>query len=183
MRVRPPRRLGHGEEATLVEHLEELRQRLFVCLGRASRRIRRRLRLPPAPDPLARVGAAEGRPPADNADPRRAVHDLAVALALRRFLLALPVVIWQAWAFFLPAFDKSHERLLAHLRVHRDTDARGRRGVRLLGRAAEGVPLPRELRQVAVSVVHPGARLHRLLGEGAGRDGDRLRAAALRDRR
>jgi len=28
-----PRRLEHGEEATLVEHLEELRQRLFVCLG------------------------------------------------------------------------------------------------------------------------------------------------------
>src|SRR5918911_282024 len=33
MRFRPPRRLGHGEEATLVEHLEELRQRLFVCIG------------------------------------------------------------------------------------------------------------------------------------------------------
>ena len=32
--MRPlPRRLDHGEEATLVEHLEELRQRLFVCLG------------------------------------------------------------------------------------------------------------------------------------------------------
>ncbi len=30
---RLPRRLDHGEEATLVEHLEELRQRLFVCLG------------------------------------------------------------------------------------------------------------------------------------------------------
>ena len=30
---RLPRRLGHGEEATLVEHLEELRQRLFVCIG------------------------------------------------------------------------------------------------------------------------------------------------------
>ena len=28
-----PRRLEHGEEATLVEHLEELRQRIFVCLG------------------------------------------------------------------------------------------------------------------------------------------------------
>src|SRR4051795_10896434 len=28
-----PRRLDHGEEATLVEHLEELRQRIFVCLG------------------------------------------------------------------------------------------------------------------------------------------------------
>src|SRR5436305_216613 len=30
---RMPRRLEHGEEATLVEHLEELRQRLFFCLG------------------------------------------------------------------------------------------------------------------------------------------------------
>ncbi len=33
MRLRPPRRLGHGEEATLVEHLEELRHRLFYCIG------------------------------------------------------------------------------------------------------------------------------------------------------
>ena len=31
--LRLPRRLGHGEEATLVEHLDELRQRLFVCIG------------------------------------------------------------------------------------------------------------------------------------------------------
>ena len=28
-----PRRLGHGEEATLVEHLGELRTRLIICLG------------------------------------------------------------------------------------------------------------------------------------------------------
>src|SRR3954452_13554321 len=32
-RPRLPRRLDHGEEATLVEHLDELRQRLFYCLG------------------------------------------------------------------------------------------------------------------------------------------------------
>ena len=31
MRLRPPRRLSHGEEATLGEHLEELRGRLIVC--------------------------------------------------------------------------------------------------------------------------------------------------------
>src|ERR1044071_9005808 len=30
---RLPRRLQHGEEATLVEHLDELRTRIFVCLG------------------------------------------------------------------------------------------------------------------------------------------------------
>ena len=28
-----PRRLRHGEEATLVEHLGELRTRLIICLG------------------------------------------------------------------------------------------------------------------------------------------------------
>src|SRR5205085_9355965 len=31
--ARLPRRLGHGEEATLAEHLDELRARLFVVLG------------------------------------------------------------------------------------------------------------------------------------------------------
>jgi Sec-independent protein secretion pathway component TatC len=31
--TRLPRRLGHGGEATLVEHLDELRNRLFVVLG------------------------------------------------------------------------------------------------------------------------------------------------------
>ena len=28
-----PRRLGHEEEASLVEHLTELRTRIIVCLG------------------------------------------------------------------------------------------------------------------------------------------------------
>ena len=31
--ARMPRRLGHGEEASLVEHLEELRTRLIISLG------------------------------------------------------------------------------------------------------------------------------------------------------
>ena len=30
---RLPRRLGHGEETTLAEHLDELRARLFVIVG------------------------------------------------------------------------------------------------------------------------------------------------------
>jgi sec-independent protein translocase protein TatC len=32
-RPRLPRKLEHGEEASLVEHLDELRQRLFVLIG------------------------------------------------------------------------------------------------------------------------------------------------------
>jgi len=31
--ARLPRRLGHAEEASLAEHLDELRGRLFVILG------------------------------------------------------------------------------------------------------------------------------------------------------
>ena len=32
-RIRLPRRLDHGEEASLVEHLDELRSRLFIIIG------------------------------------------------------------------------------------------------------------------------------------------------------
>ena len=28
------------------------------------------------------------------------------------FLLAMPVILWQVWAFFIPAFDTPHERML-----------------------------------------------------------------------
>lgn len=110
--LRLPRRLGHGEEATLVEHLEELRQRLFVCIGTVI---------------LGAVVAYIFH--------RHLIHLLTHALPAGRrqlttltigepfltsmwlslyagFLFALPVIIWQAWAFFLPAFDAGHERML-----------------------------------------------------------------------
>jgi sec-independent protein translocase protein TatC len=110
--LRPPRRLGHGEEATLVEHLEELRQRLFVCIGAVAvgffvayflhRRIIHALEqeLPPGYRHLTTFTIGE---------------PLMTALwlsAYAGFLIALPVIIWQAWAFFLPAFDPAHERML-----------------------------------------------------------------------
>ena len=112
MKLRPPRRLGHGEEATLVEHLEELRQRLFVCLGALV------------------VGAVVAY-----VFHRHLIHWLELALpkghrqlttltigepfmtslwlsVYAGFILALPIIIWQGWSFFLPAFDAGHERLL-----------------------------------------------------------------------
>ena len=45
---RLPRRLAHGEEATVVEHLDELRKRIFVCARRNRPRLPRRVRLPRA---------------------------------------------------------------------------------------------------------------------------------------
>ncbi len=111
-RVRLPRRLGHGEEATLVEHLEELRQRLFVCIGTLvagfivayifHRRLIHALELalPKGHRQLTTLTIGE---------PFMTSVWLSVYAG---FLVALPVILWQAWAFFLPAFDPAHERML-----------------------------------------------------------------------
>jgi sec-independent protein translocase protein TatC len=112
MRLRPPRRLGHGEEATLVEHLEELRQRLFVCIGAVlvgfvvAYVVHRRLihwlelALPKGHRRLTTLTIGEPF-----------MTSLWLSL-YAGFLIAIPVILWQTWAFFLPAFDKTHERML-----------------------------------------------------------------------
>ena len=112
MRYRPPRRLDHGEEATLVEHLEELRQRLFVCIGAVivgfvvayvfhTHLIHwLELALPKGHRHLTTLTIGE---------PFMTSLWLSVYTG---FLLALPIIIWQAWAFFLPAFDAHQEKML-----------------------------------------------------------------------
>jgi len=107
---RLPRRLGHGEEATLSEHLDELRGRLFVMLGALGAGtivafvfhshlldwLNRPL--PPGHRHLLAIGVAE---------------PFTVTLSVSMyagFVLALPVILWQLWAFFAPAFDPSSER-------------------------------------------------------------------------
>jgi sec-independent protein translocase protein TatC len=110
--VRLPRSLGHGEEATLVEHLEELRQRLFVCLAALA------------------IGFVGGY-----AVHAHLVHWLTLDLPANHrklttlsigepfmtsiwvslwfgLLLAVPVILWQAWSFFIPAVAKTHARIL-----------------------------------------------------------------------
>ena len=110
--LRPPRRLGHGEEATLVEHLEELRQRLFVCIGALllgfivafifhDRLIHAlELELPKGHRHLTTLTIGE---------PFMTSMWLVFYAG---FLVAIPVILWQAWAFFLPALDPAHERMM-----------------------------------------------------------------------
>jgi sec-independent protein translocase protein TatC len=108
--ARLPRRLGHAEEATLGEHLEELRGRLFVMLGALV------------------VGTVVAfvfhehvlnwlnRPlPADH----RRVFTFGVAepftvtitvCIYAGFVLSLPIILWQLWLFFAPAVDPVSER-------------------------------------------------------------------------
>lgn len=109
--MRPlPRRLSHGEEATLVEHLEELRQRIFVCLGALAiglavtygfhRHILGWLN--------RYLPAHVGKPiTLSVAEPFLTVMKISLWGAL---LLALPVIFWQLWAFLAPAVDPQAER-------------------------------------------------------------------------
>ena len=109
--MRPlPRRLDHGEEATLVEHLEELRQRIFVCLGALlagfavtygfHRHLLHWLNryLPTHVGKPLTLGVAE---------PFLTVMKISLWGAL---LLALPVILWQLWAFLVPAVEQGSER-------------------------------------------------------------------------
>ena len=115
--ARLPRRLGHAEEATLGEHLEELRGRLFVMLGAIALgtvvafgfhdRILDWLNrpLPPGHHRLLTTGVAE---------PFTVTLTVCIYAG---FVLALPIVLWQVWMFFAPAFEPAMERRVLGLAV------------------------------------------------------------------
>src|SRR5205085_2515908 len=110
--MRLPRRLSHGEEATLVEHLDELRTRIFVCLvalgvGLAvGYAIHTRLihwleqPLPPDRRHLVTFGVAE---------PFLTSFKISLYTG---FLIALPVIFWQLWSFLIPAVEDRQRRMI-----------------------------------------------------------------------
>jgi sec-independent protein translocase protein TatC len=110
MRRLIPRRLAPGEEATLVEHLEELRTRLIYCLvavGAAF--IVTYVFHHQLLDWLNRPLPPEHRRPATFgvAEPFMVSITISFWAAVA---LALPVILWQAWSFFAPAVDERIQR-------------------------------------------------------------------------
>ena len=112
---RLPRRLRHGEEATLVEHLGELRTRLIICLIAVVA-------------PFAVVYVFHGhllewlnRPlPADKRPPVTlgVLEPFTISIMVTFYaavLIALPIIFWQLWAFLAPAFEERHQRSMAIL--------------------------------------------------------------------
>ena len=109
---RLPRRLRPGEEATLVEHLGELRARLFlsllaICGALPLTFIFRQDLIEwltrPLPDDrrLVTFGVAE---------PFTTSFKIAFLAALA---LALPVLLYQLWSFLAPAMEEGTQRVLA----------------------------------------------------------------------
>lgn len=110
-----PRRLRYGEEATLVEHLEELRWRIFIVLGALllttivafafHTHILTWLNqpLPPARRHPVTFGVAEPF-----------VMSVTVSV-YAGVVLAMPVILWQTWAFFSPAVEERSQRTVLGL--------------------------------------------------------------------
>jgi sec-independent protein translocase protein TatC len=109
------RRIAHDEEASLVEHLDELRGRIMLALGAVAvgtavafafhNAILDLLArpLPPGHRHVVAFGVAEP-------------FTVSVTVSLYAgVLLALPVLLWQLWSFLAPALDPAAERRILGL--------------------------------------------------------------------
>jgi sec-independent protein translocase protein TatC len=111
--MRLPRRLGHGEEATLVEHLDELRTRIIISLVALAATttvafvfhhyLIRWLERPLPSDrrELITFGVAE---------PFLSSFKISLMAGIA---LAFPILLWQLWSFLAPAFAESSQRVVA----------------------------------------------------------------------
>jgi sec-independent protein translocase protein TatC len=114
--MRLPRRLRHGEEATLVEHLDELRSRIItsliaviVCAVVAfvfQHRILHWLSAPLPPDKRA-----QGLTTFGVAEPFLVTFKVSLWVG---FGVAFPIILWQVWSFFAPAVEERTQRVIMY---------------------------------------------------------------------
>jgi sec-independent protein translocase protein TatC len=107
-----PRRLRHEEEATLVEHLTELRHRLIVCIiailpafaiaySVHRQIIEHLMKLLPKGTQLVTLGVTE---------PFFTSFKVSFYVA---FAVVLPIILWQVWAFLAPAVTPGTQRVIS----------------------------------------------------------------------
>jgi sec-independent protein translocase protein TatC len=113
--MRLPRRLRHGEEATLVEHLDELRTRIFVSLGAlavctiAAFVFQHRI-LHWLSQPLPDKRTEQGLLTLGVAEPFLTTFKVSMWVG---FGVAFPLILWQVWSFFAPAVEERTQRIVA----------------------------------------------------------------------
>jgi sec-independent protein translocase protein TatC len=111
--LRLPRRLAYGDRVTLVEHLDELRARLFISLAAVAMAFGfsygfRGQILDALNRPL------EGKIPTTFgvAEPFMTSFTVSLYAALA---VAIPVLVWQIWSFLAPAFEEKDQVLVWRL--------------------------------------------------------------------
>jgi sec-independent protein translocase protein TatC len=110
--MRLPRRLGHAEEATLVEHLDELRTRIIISLVGLTatttvtfifhRHLVRWLEQPLPPERRHLLTLSPAEP---------FLTSFKISL-MAGIALAFPILLWQLWSFLAPAFEESSQRIV-----------------------------------------------------------------------
>jgi sec-independent protein translocase protein TatC len=115
VRLLLPKRLASDEAAELVDHLGELRTRLFVCVGALAvggaigYAVHGRLiealeqALPPERRRLVTYGVVE---------PFATSFRISLLVG---FLLVLPIILWQVWSFLAPAFEESVTKAISSM--------------------------------------------------------------------
>ena len=111
-----PRRLRHGEEATLVEHLDELRSRIIISLVAIVPAFALTFGFQekiivwltgPLPDDRRLVTLGVTEP-----------FTTSVTVSLMAALaVVLPVLLWQVWSFLAPAVEEHDQRVVLVLVV------------------------------------------------------------------
>src|SRR6476619_6547077 len=114
--TRLPRRLAHGEEASLVEHLEELRTRLIISLGAVVVLFILTYAFRDTIIGWLSAPLPEGTKPItlSPTEPFTTSFNVAFYAAVA---LAIPILVWQAWAFLAPAFEAGQQHTIVRLVV------------------------------------------------------------------
>ncbi|MEP6910170.1 MAG: twin-arginine translocase subunit TatC [Actinomycetota bacterium] len=111
--MRLPRRLRHGEEASLVEHLDELRSRLIVSLiALAVGFVVAYAFHAHLLHWLNQALPANNRKPITLGVTEPFVTSVKISL-YAGFALAMPVILYQVWSFFAPAIEEHAQRIVA----------------------------------------------------------------------
>ncbi len=125
---RLPRRLGHEDTATLVEHLDELRARVIVVVGAlavtfgvayAFRNQIIEAFQRPLPDCKVRSDVTGECLDAFRLTTLSPIEPFMTSFTVSMWAAvsaALPVLIWQIWGFIAPAFERRDQRTIGRLR-------------------------------------------------------------------
>jgi sec-independent protein translocase protein TatC len=110
-RIRP---ISHDDRLSVVDHLDELRSRLMVCVGAfvvamalTAWQNHRVLDIMNAPLPNGKEPITLG--------PAEAFYTTITNSAYVALLLALPVILYELYAFLMPAFSPAERRVAAPL--------------------------------------------------------------------